>query len=240
MAGAAEILSELVRRWWLVGVLVVAGGLAGIGYAVATPPTYTGNAYVVVVAQNPADNTSAVSYAQAYARIAAQADVLDAAAAASDGTATAAALRRQVRAASSPDTPIIEVTGSGRSPTEAANTANLVAGGLIATANRHGTDTRMTLTLLSRAAPPVDPTSPQPGLDLAVGAAVGLLLGGLAALSRADRASEPRFLAKLRGGAEPVQPVEVTQVAEPLLPLEPNFVQPPAIGLPTARERIKP
>jgi capsular polysaccharide biosynthesis protein len=240
MAGAAEILRELVRRWWLVGVLVVAGALAGFGFAAATTPTYTSKAYVVVVAQNPGDNTSAVSYAQAYARIAEQGDVLDAAVTASKGTTSVAELRRQVRASSSPDAPIIEITGSASSPGKAADLANLVAGGLITTANRHGTDTRITLALLSRAAPPADPSAPHRTADVAVGAAVGLLLGGLAVLAGAGRfrrrptpaepggpepggpeSGGPEPGAPEPGPAQHRRPAEPTSAAEPIHPTYP-------------------
>jgi capsular polysaccharide biosynthesis protein len=254
MAGAAEILNGLVRRWWLVAVLVVAGALAGFGFAAASTPIYTSNAYVVVVAQNTGDNTSAVSYAQAYARIAEQGDVLDAAATASKGTTTAAQLRRQVRASSSPDAPIIEITGSASSPGNAANLANLVAGGLITTANRHGTDTRVSLALLSRAAPPADPSSPQRTVDVAVGAAAGLLLGGLAVLAGAGRTGRngrrrrpvqpgdlpprgPQHAEEPAGAAEPIQP---TYPAVPLNSSTGHLVghvygSPPTMGLPSAR-----
>ncbi len=265
MAGAAKILKGLVRRWWLVGVLVVVGALAGLGYARWTPLTYTSNAYVVVVAQNEGDNTSAVSYAQAYARIAEQGDVLDAAVAASHGTVSVSELRRQVRASSSPDTPIIEISGSAGSASRAANLTNLVAGGLIKAANRHGTDTRMTLTLLSGAAPPADPTSPQLTVDVAVGVAMGLLLGGLSVLAGAGRTGdrsrpaepsgpfEPSRPAELTSAAEPVHPAELPSAAEPMHPAEPihpadqtigpakavhtdgDYGSPPTIGLPTAR-----
>lgn len=172
-----------IRRWWTVGLLFVIGAAAGLGYAALAPSAYTAKAYVAVVAQNPADSASAVSFAQAYARIADQADALNAAAAASSGTITPGLLRQQVQASASPDTPVIEITGSARSGRQAAQVANLLASGLIQTANNHAADTRMRLTLLSGAVPPMDPSSPRLPLDVAVGAAVGLLLGGLALMA---------------------------------------------------------
>ena len=193
MAGAAERLTQLVRRWWLAGLLTMLGAFAGLGYALATNPVYTAKAYVVVVAQNPSDN-AAVSYAQAFARIADEGAALNAAAEASNGTESVNELRQQVRASTSPDAPVIELTGSAASAPRAADRANLVADGLVTTANSHATDTRMRLTLLSGAVSPADPTSPHLALSVAVGAAVGLLLGGLAMLAQTSRAGPDRNL----------------------------------------------
>ncbi len=176
MAGKAQIMTRLVR-WLLLGLVTALGALAGLGYVLLSHPVYTAKAYVLVVAQNPGDSTSAVSYAQAYARIAGQGEALNAAAAASNGAASVSELRSQVRASTSPDAPVIEVTGSAGSARHAADLANLVAIGLVNTANDHSADTRMRLTVLSAAIPPADPASPRPALDIAVGAAMGLLLG---------------------------------------------------------------
>ncbi|HEX2773060.1 MAG TPA: Wzz/FepE/Etk N-terminal domain-containing protein, partial [Micromonosporaceae bacterium] len=183
---AAEKRSTLVRRWWLIGLFTALGAVAGLGYALLTPPEYTAKAYVAVVAQNAGDSM-AVSYAQAYARIAGQGDALHAAAEASNGTASVKQLRRGVLASASPDAPVIELTGTAGSAERAADLVNLLADGLVRTANSHTSDTRMRLALLSAAVPPADPTSPQLPLAVAVGAAVGLLLGGLAFLARGER-----------------------------------------------------
>ncbi|SRR6266568_57446 len=186
MAGKAQIMTRLVR-WLLLGLVTALGALAGLGYVLLSHPVYTAKAYVLVVAQNPGDSTSAVSYAQAYARIAGQGEALNAAATASNGAASVSELRSQVRASTSPDAPVIEVTGSAGSARHAADLANLVAIGLVSTANDHSADTRMRLTVLSAAIPPADPASPRPALDIAVGAAMGLLLGGLALLAGPGR-----------------------------------------------------
>ncbi|SRR6266540_1258271 len=188
MASTAKTRTRRVLRWWLTGLLTALGALAGLGYALLSHPVYTAKAYVVVVAQNPGDSMSAVSYAQAFARIAGQGEALNAAATASNGAASVSELRSRVRASTSPDAPIIEVTGSAGSASHAADLANLVAKSLVSTANDHSADTRMKLTVLSAAIPPADPSSPRPILDVAVGAAMGLLLGGLALLGGGGRA----------------------------------------------------
>lgn len=188
-------LTRLVRRWWLIGLLTILGAFGGLGYGLMSDPVYTAKAYLIVVTGNPSDST-AVSYAQAYARIADQGAALNAAAAASNGTSSVDELRRQVRASASRDAPVIELTGSASSASRAADVANLVADGLVTTANRHTADTRMGLTVLSAAIPPTGPTSPRLGLSVAVGAAVGLLLGGLALLAETDRSGANRNQAR--------------------------------------------
>jgi capsular polysaccharide biosynthesis protein len=187
MTLAAEVLAQLVRRWWLAGALAVFGALAGLTYALVTPSVYTATAHVIVIAQNDGDGLAAVNYAQAYARVATQGQVVDAAARRSNGAATKEDLQGNVRVASSPDAPVVEITGTASSPTRAAELANLVANGLVDSANRHTTQTRMSLTVFSEATPPGQPTSPRLGLSVAVGAATGLLVGGLALLLGAGR-----------------------------------------------------
>ena len=187
MSTAAEVLAQLVRRWWLTGVLAVLGGLAGLVYALVSPPVYTASAHVIVIAQNEGDGLAAVNYAQAFARVATQGQVVDAAVSRSDGTATKEDLQGNVRVASSPDGPVVEITGTASSPARAADLANLVAGGLVDSANRHTAQTRMSLTVFSEATAPAEPTSPRLGMAVAVGAASGLLLGGLAVLLGSGR-----------------------------------------------------
>ena len=202
MTAAAEVLTQLVRRWWLTGLLAVLGGLAGLVYALVTPPVYTARAHVIVIAQNDGDGLAAVNYAQAYARVATEGQTVDAAARRSNGTATKEDLQGNVRVASSPNGPVVEITGTASSPSRAAELANLVANGLIDSANRQATQTRMSLSVFSEATPPAVATSPRPGLAVAVGAASGLLLGGLAVLLGAGQGP----ITRRQGSAEPGEP----------------------------------
>jgi uncharacterized protein involved in exopolysaccharide biosynthesis len=190
------------RRWWLAAALAVLGGLLGLAYAALAPQTYTATAYVLVVAVRPGDGTSAVSYAQAYARLAWQAEVVGPAVNNSRGSVTVNDLRNSVRASASPDAPVIEVTGSAGTAQLAADITNLVANSLVSAGRAQARNTQMNLVLLSPAYPPPDPSSPQSTFSVAVGVAVGLLLAGLVFLTRpggdarggrgTDHASRPR------------------------------------------------
>jgi capsular polysaccharide biosynthesis protein len=210
MAMAAETRNTTPRRWGLIVLLTVLGAGAGLAYALISSAQYTAKAYVAVVAQDPGDS-SAVSYAQAFSRIASQGDALQTAADASQGSASVEELRRSVLAAASPDAPVIELTGTAGTPERAADLVNLLGNGLIKTANSHTADTRMRLALLSAAVPPADPTSPQLPLAVAVGAAAGLLLGGLALLGRGERYQPDRPAGHESGDPSSPDPVGAGQ-----------------------------
>ena len=200
------IYGDGVRRWWPAALLVGLGAIAGFGYAQVAQPTYVTSAYVAAVARDAGDNLAAVSYADAYARIARQGDVVNAAVKTSGGGVSSDELRRQVTTTTSPEGPVIEVTGAGSTPQRAADLANLVAAGVISTAGRNSDQTRVDLVLLSPAIAPPDPASPRPVLDVAVGAAVGLLLGGLVVLSGGRRSSTGSGMGRVSPAASPAAP----------------------------------
>ncbi|MFD4660936.1 Wzz/FepE/Etk N-terminal domain-containing protein [Kitasatospora sp. NPDC058444] len=179
---------RLVRRWWPVVLAVPLGAAAGAGYAVVSHPSYAANAYVLVVAQNPGEATIATNFAQAYGRLAGQPQVL--AVAAAETGHTRSELSSLVHGTTSPDAPMIEITGTGQRPQEAARTADAVARSLVAFANTSSKDTNVRLVTLSPAAAPDKPTTPSGKLDVAVGGAAGLLVGALVMMTRR------------RGGAE--------------------------------------
>jgi glycosyltransferase involved in cell wall biosynthesis/capsular polysaccharide biosynthesis protein len=182
MARPAEILRRLMRRGGLLALTVLLGVAGGAAYGMLTAPSYTASAYVVAVPQTQGgDDTTAVSFAQAFGRIATQAAVLDRAAA--TGVAgTADTLRSSVQVSTSPDAPVVQLTGTAGDAEQAAAAANAVADALIDYGNERRNQTRVTLGLFAAAAPPSGPSSPNLPLDVAVGAAAGLLVGGLAVM----------------------------------------------------------
>ncbi|WP_354642814.1 Wzz/FepE/Etk N-terminal domain-containing protein [Kitasatospora camelliae] len=182
MSDSRRSARALVRRWWPLAVAVPLGAATGAGYAVVAPPSYTANSYVVVVSQNPGDASTAVNFAQTYGRLAGQPQVL--AAAAAETGHTVSALEGKVRGTTSPDAPMIEITGTGRRPADAVQAADAVAKSLIAFANTSGKDTGVRLVPLAAAAEPERPATPSAPLDVAVGAASGVLVGALALMTR--------------------------------------------------------
>jgi capsular polysaccharide biosynthesis protein len=179
MANPAELLSRIVRQGGVLAATVLIGTGAGVLYGVWKAPIYTADAHVVVVATTPADDTSAVKFAQAYGRIAGDSAVLSGTPLARGGRSVAV-LREQVRVATSPDAPLIEVTGSAPNATEAAQVANQVADSLISFGNARTSQTGVRIASFAQAAAPDQPTSPNKPLAIAVGLAAGVLVGGFA------------------------------------------------------------
>jgi len=198
-----EILRRLVRRLGLLLLLTAAGGGAGAAYGAIESPTYTAKAYVVAVG-NQVDSVAALNFAQAYGRVATSGPVLvKAGAALTDRTGL-----DQVTAATSPDAPVIEITATAGSATHAADLANAVAGALADYGATRAFETHVSLALLAGATAPAQPTSPRPPLELLVGAAGGLLIGGLAVLAGVGRpaARDAEAPAAAPAGADRYEP----------------------------------
>ncbi|WP_051837225.1 Wzz/FepE/Etk N-terminal domain-containing protein [Streptomyces sp. NRRL WC-3742] len=173
---------RLVRRWWPVALAVPLGAAAGAGYAAVSHPSYAASAYVLVVAQNPGEAATATNFAQAYGRLAGQPQVL--AVAAAETGHSRAEMEALVHGTTSPDAPMIEITGTGGQPQEAARTADAVARSLVSFANASSKDTNVRLVTLAPAAEPDKPTTPSGKLDVAVGGAAGVLIGALVMMTR--------------------------------------------------------
>lgn len=175
---------ELVRRWWLMVLLVALGTAGGVAFGVLQKPVYQAQSYVVVVS-DAKDTGIAVNFAQAYGRVISQPEILDRVAA--ETGIPAAALRTRVQASTSPDAPLIEITASARTATRSARVANAAVRALVVYGNQHVTETGVRMASFSMAAAPATPASPRPALDGAVGTATGVLIGGLAVLAGAGR-----------------------------------------------------
>jgi capsular polysaccharide biosynthesis protein len=208
----SEILGRLVRRYGLLVLLTVLGAGAGIGYDVLKTPTYVAKSYVVVTAA-AGDPQSAVNFAQAYGRIVTTAPVVSGATAILHSPAGL----REVTASTSPDAPVIEITSTGTSAQHVADVANAMARSLVSYGVTQGTSTRVNLSVLAVAAVPASPASPKPPLEPAIGAAGGLLIGGLAVLAgvgngtrRRVPADEPDFAV----ADAPEQPRAVAQLGQ--------------------------
>jgi capsular polysaccharide biosynthesis protein len=183
-----EILKRLVRRFGLLLLLTVLGAVAGAAYAAVKTPTFQAKAYVVVTAE-AGEGPAAISFAQAYGRVATKGPAAEKAAATLGGTSEL----NQVTASTSPDAPVIEIVATHTSAARSAVVANAVAQGLVDFAATRKAETRVTVSMLATATAPSSPSSPKPPLEAAVGAAAGLLLAGLAALAGVGRSAAARL-----------------------------------------------
>ncbi|QNP65007.1 YveK family protein [Streptomyces genisteinicus] len=171
--------------WWPVPVCAVLGTAAGLLHGLVTDPEYAATAYVVAVPAEGAEPGAALGFAQAYGRIATSDATLGYARVAAG--VPASELRDRVTTETSPDSPMIAVTGTSTRPAEAADIANAVADAVSVSSNEASRNTGVRLMQFSRAVDPAEPVSPSLPLGTAVGASAGGLIGGLVLMVRPRR-----------------------------------------------------
>ncbi|MFH8572735.1 lipopolysaccharide biosynthesis protein [Streptomyces sp. NPDC017993] len=169
-------------HWWPLPVCALLGAAGGLAFGVSQPAQYAATSYVVVVPAKGSDAATALGFAQAYGRVATSGAVLADAHHVSD--VPLAALRGGVRATTSPDAPMIEITGTAAAPRASADIANAVARSLARAGNGTAMRTGAKLMVFSPATSPVAPSSPSVPIATEVGACAGGLMGGLLLLVR--------------------------------------------------------
>lgn len=188
--------------WWPLPACALLGLAAGGAYGVLKAPEYAATSYVVAVPDDTTEPATALGFAQAYARIATSSSTL--AYAQPRAGITVQRLRTQVRAETSPESPMIAITGTSKSPAEAADIANAVADALSLSSNQAAKNTGVQLLLFNQAVAPADPASPSAPISGAVGMCAGGLLGGLWLLARPARGRR-RDQAAVAAGAPAVE-----------------------------------
>ncbi|MEU8462413.1 lipopolysaccharide biosynthesis protein [Streptomyces sp. NPDC029003] len=192
--------------WWPLPACALLGLAAGGAYGVLKAPEYAATSYVVAVPNETTEPATALGFAQAYGRIATSSSTL--AYAQPRAGIDARRLRTQVRTETSPDSPMIAVTGTSRTPSEAADIANAVADALTLTSNQAAKNTGVQLLLFNQAVAPSEPASPSAAVSGAVGLCAGGLLGGLWLLARPGRRRPQEEPAAQEGAAQPQSAVE--------------------------------
>ncbi|MFI1284417.1 lipopolysaccharide biosynthesis protein [Streptomyces sp. NPDC020858] len=195
--------------WWPLPACALLGLAAGGAYGVLKAPEYAATSYVVAVPDDTTEPATALGFAQAYARIATSSSTL--AYAQPRAGIGARQLRTQVRAETSPESPMIAITGTSKSPAEAADIANAVADALSLSSNQAAKNTGVQLLLFNQAVAPSDPASPSAPISGAVGMCAGGLLGGLWLLARPGRARRPEEQA---AGSPVASPADATAESE--------------------------
>ncbi|UQX01552.1 lipopolysaccharide biosynthesis protein [Streptomyces sp. RerS4] len=171
--------------WWPLPACALLGLAAGGAYGVLKAPEYAATSYVVAVPDDTTEPATALGFAQAYARIATSSSTL--AYAQPRAGIDVRKLRSQVRAETSPESPMIAITGTSGSAGEAADIANAVADALSLSSNQAAKNTGVQLLLFNQAVAPTEPASPSAAVSGAVGLCAGGLLGGLWLLARPGR-----------------------------------------------------
>ena len=197
--------------WWPLPACVLLGAAGGLAYGLLTPPQYAATGYVMVAAEKGTDPSAAIGYAQSYGRLATSDSTLSYARGAAGESVRE--LRTHVRSETSPDSPMIAVTGTSADPGRAADIANAVTEALAVSGGHVAADTHVKLLEFTHAVSPVVPESPSVPVGAAVGASAGGLLGGLVLLVR-PRAGGRSVPVQVPGPAQSESPTAATDERE--------------------------
>jgi capsular polysaccharide biosynthesis protein len=208
-----RVLKNLGRRFALPIAIVLACLLAGLGYGLFKAPTYSATAYVLVVS-DPDGGPAAVNFAQAYGRLASMRETLGWAAKPIPSKVLDRS-RAQIQASSSPDTPLVRLTASASTAMLSAELANTAADALVRYGNAHQHDTGVRVAPMTQASVPPAPSSPNLPLNVAVGVATGLLLGGLVAATGVASRIRAWFEAALASAAEEIAAADKSADGKP-------------------------
>lgn len=174
-----------VLSWWPLPVCALVGVLAGGAYGTLAPPEYAATTYVVAVPAKGSDPATALGFAQAYGRISTSTATLAHAQAAAG--VPARTLGRHVRTETSPESPMIGITGTATRAGKAAEIANAVADAVTVSGNEAAKNTGVRLVLFSQALAPSSEASPSLPISIGVGGCAGGLIGALVLLVRPQR-----------------------------------------------------
>jgi capsular polysaccharide biosynthesis protein len=189
--------------WWPLPACIVLGAACGLSYGLLKSPQYAATGYAVVAAAKGTDPSAALGYAQSYGRLATSDSTLAYARGAAGEPVRE--LRTHVRSETSPDSPMIAVTGTSTDAGRAADIANAVTEAVVVSSAHLAEDTHVKVLKFAHAVPPVEPVSPSVPLGTAVGASAGGLTGGLVLLVR-PRPAGRRITAQVPGPALPGAP----------------------------------
>lgn len=206
----------MIPRWVVPLVCVLLGVAGGFAYTQLVTPSYESSGYVIATAQAtttttgtiPGDERRAIQVAQTLSRLVDQQEVATAA-----GTVVGLSpeqVNKQVQGRAMPESSTIEIVGTGPTAQGAADVVNAVANELVKLNTDKMAATGVTLSVLSAASVPTEPSSPILVLNLGVGAGAGVLLGALYLLAtggtRRQPAPAPAQPAPLPGAFNPGRP----------------------------------
>jgi capsular polysaccharide biosynthesis protein len=201
---ASDLLTLMLRRWWVLLLGVVLGVGAAYGALQVVAPTYIATA-TQLVKGIPGQTTGAnyvaaqfaVARAKSYPVFVYSSKVLDGVRKDLGDTYTDALLREQVSANNPVDTPLVNIVAEGGSPEEARELANSAAKHLatfIAEIETIDGKAPVVVSTAVEAEHPVSPSSPKPLLFCAMGAALGGTVGILTVLAWASLATRRKVV----------------------------------------------
>ncbi len=187
----SEVLQTLIRRFWIIILGLIVGGALGALVSQLMTPIYQSTVYLLVV---PASDDSGTSpsgdveqrlrgdYAQAFSRLATEPSVVGEAVRESGVGIDPEDIERYLNVSVSPNGPILEVIANFQDPEAAATLADVLGSALSSFTEERAEGTGYRAEVMAEAAPAAAPAAPGWRLNIAVGAAAGLLVGGIIAL----------------------------------------------------------
>jgi len=197
-------LKMVVRWWWLVGAVAFVAGTTAYLVSLTLTPTYASTATLLVLNQQTpgmvlrADVETSVLQAGTFASLVTLTPILERASNEGGLNMSVSELRRQISIHNASRSQIIEITGTAETPARAQQITNAVAesfvsspelqlaggGSLINVVTPAGTVTEQVnfVNVIAPATASSTPIAPKPPLHAVLGAALGLLVGGLLAI----------------------------------------------------------
>lgn len=183
------LLAVVQRRWWLVLLGALLGGISGLAFSLAQPPVYESSAMLYVTSGSSSESAASAAYQNSMAsqqRVSSYADlaksdvILEQAIEAAGLDMSVPEARSSVSASSKPTTVLLTVSGRGGTPAEAAGLVNGVASAMsdyVTSLERPaaGGDPLAKLTIVTPAVANSSPVSPHTYRN----AVLGLLGGGV-------------------------------------------------------------
>ena len=181
---ASDVLLAFVRRWWVLAWAVIIGAVWGVIATLLMPPTYQASVYLLVVTATPdIENVAAFDYTQAYSRVATIPSVVGPVVSRYGIEPSPQAIQEAVTVEVPPNSPVFEITVTTRNRDTAVALVNDLGAKVSSfSTERLAPGSGYRAIVIAEALTPKDPISPSPKLNIALGAAIGLFMGGVLVL----------------------------------------------------------
>lgn len=191
-----DYLLTLRRNWALVVAATLLGLLGGGGVSLLVKPTYTADTQLFVATQSSGSvtelaqgNSFSQARVQSYVKTVTTPIVLQPAIDSLGLNVTTDEMAQRVKASTDLNTVLINISVSDNSPAQAAASAQAIANSLIKAVDqlerpKGGGASPVSLSIITPAQAPTQPSAPNPKLNLILGIVIGLALGVAAAILR--------------------------------------------------------
>ena len=200
MAGTShDLLRVLARRWYVLLIAAVIGGLVGLGLATTRSTRYRATARLLghAVKGQQIDASLVNGSARVFQYVATDPDVVGPALRGAGLNTDLLKLSSVITATPSSDTPLLAIAATDANPDTAARLANTIAGAVSAYSRSLAARNGYQLDLLSAASKPTSPLGPGTMLFILAGVSLALLLAVFVLVISQTPEDEPEEVAEL-------------------------------------------